>query len=232
MSSKSPETLPRFKQTFLQTLLQSKILTFGTFTLKSGRKSPYFFNAGLFNTGSLLASLGTAYANTIHTSASIPPFDVVFGPAYKGIPLATITLAKLYELAPEGYGDTGYAFDRKEVKDHGEGGRMVGMELKGKRVLVVDDVITAGTAIRGAVSAIEGAGGTVVGIVVALDRMERIGGVGTEERRGSAIMEIKKEMGVEVLAILNLDELIVGVMDEGNRERMLEYRRKYGVIEE
>ncbi|PWW73536.1 orotate phosphoribosyltransferase [Tuber magnatum] len=223
--------LPPFKQTFLQTLLQSKILTFGAFTLKSGRESPYFFNAGLFNTGRLLTSLGTAYANTIHTSTSLPPFDVIFGPAYKGIPLATIALAKLYELAPERYADVGYAFDRKEVKDHGEGGRMVGMGLEGKRVLVVDDVITAGTAIRGAVSAIEEAGGTVVGIVVALDRMERIGGVGADERKGSAIMEVKKDMGVEVLAILNLDELIVGVTDEGDRRRMLEYRGKYGAVE-
>jgi len=104
--------------------------------------------------------------------------------------------------------------------------------LKGKRVLVVDDVITAGTAIRGAVSAIEEAGGTVVGIVVALDRMERIGGASAEERKGSAIMEVRKEMGVEVLAILNLDELIVGVTDEGERGRMLEYREKYGAVEE
>lgn len=157
---------------------------------------------------------------------------MIFGPAYKGIPLATVALAKLYELAPERYGDVGYAFDRKEVKDHGEGGRMVGMELKGKRVLVVDDVITAGTAVRSAVSAIAEAGGTVVGIVIALDRMERIGGVGAEEKKGSAIMEVKKEMGVEVLAILTLDDLIVGVTDEGNREKMLEYRRKYRAIEE
>ncbi|PUU76011.1 phosphoribosyltransferase-like protein [Tuber borchii] len=209
-----PTPPPPFKQTFLQTLLQFKILKFGTFTLKSGRQSPYFFNAGLFNTGTLLTSLGAAYANTIHTSTNLPPFDVIFGPAYKGIPLATVALAKLYELAPERYGDVGYAFDRKEVKDHGEGGRMVGMELKGKRVLVVDDVITAGTAIRGAVSDIAEAGGTVVGIV------------------GSAIMEVKKEMGVEVLAILTLDDLIVGVTDEGDRERMLEYRRKYRAIEE
>jgi len=231
-TTQPPPTLPPFKQTFLQTLLQTKILKFGAFTLKSGRQSPYFFNAGLFNTGSLLTSLGAAYANTIHTSAALPPFDVIFGPAYKGIPLATVALAKLYELAPERYGDVGYAFDRKEVKDHGEGGRMVGMGLKGKRVLVVDDVITAGTAIRAAAAAIAEAGGTVVGIVIALDRMERIGGVGAEERKGSAIMEIKKEMGVEVLAILTLSDLIVGVTDEGDRERMLEYRKKYGAVEE
>jgi len=236
MSSNPPQPpqspLPPFKQAFLQTLLQHKILKFGTFTLKSGRESPYFLNAGLFNTGELLTSLGAAYANTIHTSTSLPPFDVIFGPAYKGIPLATVALAKLYELAPERYGDVGYAFDRKEVKDHGEGGRMVGMELKGKRVLVVDDVITAGTAIRSAVSAIAEAGGTVVGIVIALDRMERIGGVGAEERKGSAIMEIKKEVEVEVLAILSLSDLIVGVTDEGDRERMMDYRKKYGVVEE
>ncbi|RPA93881.1 orotate phosphoribosyltransferase, partial [Choiromyces venosus 120613-1] len=234
-STPSTPPLPPFKQAFLKTLLDSKILTFGTFTLKSGRESPYFFNAGHFNTGALLTSLGAAYASTIRTSTSLPEFDVIFGPAYKGIPLATIALAKLYELAPERYGDVGYAFDRKEVKDHGEGGRMVGMGLKGKRVLVIDDVITAGTAIRSAVSAIAEAGGVVVGIVVALDRMERIGGVvgaEEEEKKESAIMEVKKEMGVEVLAILNLEELIVGVTDEGDKKRMAEYRRRYGAVEE
>ena len=227
----STSPLPAYKQSFLDALLAAQILTFGTYTLKSGRISPYFFNAGKFSTGKLLTSLGSAFAHTIHDpSSSLPAFDVIFGPAYKGIPLATATLAKLCEVDPSRYEGVGYAFDRKEVKDHGEGGRMVGMPVAGKRVLIVDDVITAGTAIRAAVSVIEGAGGSVVGVVVALDRMERVGGEGGGGR--SAVMEVAREFGIGVVPILSLNDIIAGVGDEEERRRMIEYREVYGAVDE
>lgn len=221
-------SLPPHKQSFLQTILSSHILTFGTFTLKSGRSSPYFFNAGLFSTASLLSSLSSAYAHTITTHPTLSTsFDLLFGPAYKGIPLAAITATQLYALDPSRHHNTGYAFNRKEPKPHGEGGTIVGMSLVGKRVLIIDDVITAGTAIREAVRIIESAGGTLAGIVVALDRQE-----GVVEGGRSAVQEVGREYGVEVVAILTLEDLIVGVESEGDRERMRVYRERYGAVEE
>ncbi|KAL7273025.1 hypothetical protein RUND412_004144 [Rhizina undulata] len=230
----SRSALPPFKQEFLETCISSKILTFGTFTLKSGRVSPYFFNAGAFSTARLLSSLASAYANAIHNHPSIfNSFDVIFGPAYKGIPLATLTATKLYELDPAKYGDIGYAFNRKEAKDHGEGGNIVGSSLKGKRVLIVDDVITAGTAIREAVEIIKAADGQLTGIVVALDRQEKmVVKPGGQDTGRSAIQDVQKALGVEVVAILTLGDLIVGVSGEEEKTKMKEYRAQYGALED
>lgn len=216
--------LPLFKQSFLQTCLSANILTFGSFTLKSGRQSPYFFQAGKFDTTKLLSSLTAAYAETIlqHNVE----FDVLFGPAYKGIPLAAATAVKLYELAPEKCGSIGYAFNRKEAKDHGEKGSLVGMSLKGKRVLVIDDVMTAGTAMREAVEIIRKEGGQVVGAVVALDREEKV----SEDVDESTVQAVKRELGIDVWSIISLSDLIVGVKDEESVRKMEEYRAKYAAI--
>jgi orotate phosphoribosyltransferase len=219
-------TLPTHKAALISTCIDHQILKFGSFTLKSGRTSPYFFQAGGFNTASLLSTLSSAYASTIAQIASLD-FDVVFGPAYKGIPLAATTATALFALDVQKYGSVGYAFNRKEAKDHGEGGTIVGADLKGKKVLVVDDVITAGTAIREAVGIIEAAGGKVVGIVVALDRQERL----KEEGGESAIMSVRRELGVPVLSILTLEDLIEGVVGE-QREGMVAYRARYGAVAE
>lgn len=231
-SIRSP--LPPFKQAFLDTILRAHILTFGSFTLKSGRISPYFFNAGLFSSASLLSCLAEAYANTIHSHPTLgDTFGVLFGPAYKGIPLAAVTATQLFALDARKYRDVGYAFNRKEVKDHGEGGTIVGMDLRGKKVLVVDDVITAGTAIREAVAIIAAAGGELAGVVVALDRQERkVVREGEVDTGLSAIQEVRREFGVEVVAILTLADLIVGVEGEADRNAMKGYRAKYGAVEE
>jgi orotate phosphoribosyltransferase len=221
--------LPQYKTDFLTTCLSAGILKFGTFTLKSGRQSPYFFNAGSFYTASLLRSLSTAYAQCLLRSPNVPSFDILFGPAYKGIPLATATCDKLGSLAPEKYADLCYSFDRKEAKDHGEGGNIVGAPLKGKKVMIVDDVVTAGTAKREAIEKIRAEGGEVVGIIVALDRMETLPG---DEGGRSAIGEIKKEYGIPVLSILTMNDIIKALDGkEGGEEemkRMVEYREKFG----
>ena len=184
-----------YQRKFLEFALTRQVLRFGEFTLKSGRKSPYFFNAGLFNSGAALAAIGRAYAQAVVDSGI--QFDMLFGPAYKGIPLATVTAAAL----AEHHGlDLPYCFNRKEAKDHGEGGNLVGAPLKG-RVLIVDDVITAGTAVREAVSIIRGAGATPVGLVIALDRQER--GQGTL----SAVKEVEQEHQMQVAAIVRLAEV-------------------------
>jgi len=184
-----------YQRQFLEFALARQVLRFGEFTLKSGRKSPYFFNAGLFNTGASLAAIGRSYAQAVVDSGI--KFDMLFGPAYKGIPLATVTAAAL----AEHHGiDLPYCFNRKEAKDHGEGGNLVGAPLKG-RVLIVDDVITAGTAVREAVSIIRAAGAEPVGLVIALDRQER--GQGTL----SAVKEVEQEHKMQVAAIVRLAEL-------------------------
>merc|ERR1719223_560787 len=159
-----------FQRDFIDLALSKEVLKFGQFTLKSGRSSPYFFNAGLFNTGSAQAKLCSAYAARI--AACDFEFDVIFGPAYKGISLASGVAAALYQE----YGlDYGYAYNRKEVKDHGEGGSLVGADVAGKRCLLIDDVISAGTAVREAKTILDGAKGILVGVVVALDRQEKSG---------------------------------------------------------
>ncbi len=210
-----------YKQAFLEFAIQVGVLRFGEFTLKSGRVSPYFFNAGLFNTGSHLARLGRFYAEAI--SASNISFDVLFGPAYKGIPLAT---AASIALADQHQRDVPYCFNRKEAKAHGEGGNLVGAPLAG-RILIVDDVITAGTAIRESVEIIRAAGATPAGVVISLDRQER----GQGER--SAIQEVEQDMGIPVISIVTLADLQAHLESSaGNGEtlqRIKAYRAQYGV---
>ncbi|KAF3942183.1 hypothetical protein ABW19_dt0209093 [Dactylella cylindrospora] len=216
--------LPRHKSELIDLCIRSQILTFGTFTLKSGRVSPYFFNAGLFNTSRSLTCLADAFAQTLIQDPSLPEFDVIFGPAYKGIPLATLVCSRLGSL-DERFLDVGYSFNRKEKKDHGEGGGIVGYQLKGKRVLIVDDVITAGTAMREATEIIKAEGGILAGIVVCLDRQER-----TTDGENSAVENCRAEYNVPVTAIITLEDLIVGVPDENLKEQMREYGRLYAPV--
>ncbi|MCP5347629.1 MAG: orotate phosphoribosyltransferase [Gammaproteobacteria bacterium] len=185
-----------YQKQFIEFVIDNDILRFGEFTLKSGRTSPYFFNAGLFNTGAKLAFLGRCYAAAIRDSGL--EFDVMFGPAYKGIPLAAVTSAVL---ATEHDFDRPYCFNRKEAKDHGEGGTIVGAPLKGQ-VLLIDDVITAGTAVREAVEIINGEGAGLAGIVVAMDRQEKGQG------RQSTIQEIASTYNVPVTCIICLQDII------------------------
>ncbi len=185
-----------YQSEFLQFVITQKILRFGEFTLKSGRVSPYFFNAGLFNTGGKIAFLARCYAQAIATSDL--EFDVIFGPAYKGIPLAATTAMAL---ARDHGIDKPFCFNRKEAKDHGEGGTIVGAELSGK-VLVIDDVITAGTAVKEAVATITGNGATLSAIAIAMDRQER--GTG----KLSAIQEIEQTYQIKVVSIINLQSII------------------------
>ncbi|HEX7964265.1 MAG TPA: orotate phosphoribosyltransferase [Gammaproteobacteria bacterium] len=209
-----------YQREFLEFALARGVLRFGEFTLKSGRKSPYFFNAGLFNSGAALAAIGRSYAQAVVDSGI--GFDMLFGPAYKGIPLATVTAAAL----AEHHGlDLPYCFNRKEAKDHGEGGNLVGAPLKG-RVLIVDDVITAGTAVREAVSIIRAAGAEPVGLVIALDRQERGQG------QVSAVREVEQEHGMRVAAIVRLAELRDWVAARPDMSAPLAaidaYRQQYG----
>jgi orotate phosphoribosyltransferase len=228
----STSSLSPYKLEFLQAAINGGVLKFGSFELKSKRISPYFFNAGDFYRADLLRAISTAFAKTIIEAGSTLDFDIVFGPAYKGIPLATATVDKLADLAPETFGKICYSFDRKEAKDHGEGGNIVGAPLKGKRVLIVDDVVTAGTAKREAIDKIRKEGGIVAGIVVALDRMEKLpapNGDGPEPMP-SAIGELRKEYGIPIIAILTLEDIIAGskgTISDDDIRRMEEYKAKY-----
>lgn len=220
----APPTLKPYAASLLSLSLSHSALLFGSFTLKSGRTSPYFFNAGKLNTGSLLYALGSAFAAAIVESKI--DFDVLFGPAYKGIPLAAIVAMEL----SRAYGkEVGYAFNRKEAKDHGEGGSLVGAELKGKRIMVIDDVITAGTAIREAVEIIKAAGGELVGITESLDRQEK-----GKESEQSAVQQVEKEVGVPVIAVATMLDIIQFLKVRGGFEKELEqmeeYRKVYGVV--
>ena len=210
-----------YQREFLEFALDTGVLRFGEFTLKSGRVSPYFFNAGRFNTGAALARLGRYYARAIVDSGI--GFDVLFGPAYKGIPLAAVTAAALYDRHDR---DVAYAFNRKEAKAHGEGGTIVGHPLEGK-VLIIDDVITAGTAIRESMEIINAQGATPAGVVIALDRQER----GQGER--SAIQEVEQQHGIPVAAIVRLEHLVEFLEEKKDSPEMLEairsYRHRYGV---
>ncbi|CAD6447053.1 9169dc05-2087-4d24-82c5-185fa192595d-CDS [Sclerotinia trifoliorum] len=226
-------TLSPYKAEFLKAAIDGGVLKFGSFELKSKRISPYFFNAGDFYRADLLRAISTAYAKAIIEAqdAKILDFDIVFGPAYKGIPLATATVDKLADLDSK-YNTMCYSFDRKEAKDHGEGGNIVGAPLKGKRVLIVDDVVTAGTAKREAIDKIRKEGGIVAGILVALDRMEKLPSPTGDDSAPmpSAIGEIRKEYGIPVLSILTLDDIIGGlngIASEENIKNMEEYRAKY-----
>ncbi len=210
-----------YQREFLDFALDLGVLRFGEFTLKSGRVSPYFFNAGLFNTGAALARLGRFYAQTIVDSGI--RFDVLYGPAYKGIPLAAVTAAALYDRHAI---DIPYAFNRKEAKSHGEGGSIVGHPLEGD-ILIIDDVITAGTAIRESMDIISAEGARPAGVVIALDRQER----GRGER--SAIQEVESDYGLSVAAIVRLAELIDFVRQRDDAPQHLRnieaYRSQYGV---
>lgn len=212
-----------YQRDFIRFCLERNVLRFGEFTLKSGRQSPYFFNAGLFNTGGALAALGRFYADAIVASGA--RFDLLFGPAYKGIPLAT---ALAVALARRGR-DVPVAFNRKEAKTHGEGGTLIGAPLKG-RVLIVDDVITAGTAVRESTEIIRAAGGMPCGVLIALDRQER----GAEGQR-SAAQEASAALGLPVVAVARLDDLFAFVADRPelalHRERLLAYRSRYGSLD-
>jgi len=211
-----------YKREFIELALELGVLRFGEFTLKSGRVSPYFFNAGLFNTGYAAAKLGRFYATAIAESGV--HFDMLFGPAYKGIPLATLTAASLAEQHDI---DVPFAFNRKEAKAHGEGGSIVGAPLSGD-VLIVDDVITAGTAVREACQIIAAAGARTAGLIISLDRQER--GQGAY----SAVQELQQTLEIPVISIVKLDDLINILEESSEYERHLEpvlaYRREYGVI--
>ncbi|MEE9422466.1 MAG: orotate phosphoribosyltransferase [Gammaproteobacteria bacterium] len=210
-----------YKHEFLEFAIDSGVLRFGEFKLKSGRTSPYFFNAGLFNTGGALAKLGRFYAQAIVDAGM--KFDVLFGPAYKGIPLAAVTAVALFD---QHNVDTPYCFNRKEAKDHGEGGNLVGAPLQ-DRVLIIDDVITAGTAIRESLDIINAAGATATGVVIALDRQER----GKAER--SAIQEVENDLKLKVTSIVTLDELRTFISTRPDYQQTLQaidvYRDQYGI---
>jgi orotate phosphoribosyltransferase len=209
------------KKRFIELAIKYEVLRFGEFTLKSGRISPYFFNAGLFNSGYALAELGSCYAQTI-IDENID-YDVLFGPAYKGIPLVS---AIAYALSINHGIDKPYAFNRKEAKDHGEGGLIVGAELNGN-VLIVDDVITAGTAIREAVDIIQAEGAKTSAVLIALDRQEK----GKSEL--SAIQEVNRDYGIDVFSIITMVDLIdylEGDSSYGQHlDAMRDYRREYGI---
>jgi orotate phosphoribosyltransferase len=205
---------------FIRLCLDLGVLRFGEFKLKSGRISPYFFNSGLFNSGTALAGLGRAYAQAI-VDAKLE-YDVLFGPAYKGIPLVAATAVALAEhhgrSAP-------WSFNRKEAKDHGEGGTIVGTPLRG-RVLIIDDVITAGTAIRESIEIIRGAGAQPAGVVIAMDRQER--GQGDQ----SAVQEVERTLGLPVTSILKLADLVDHLRAGGDSVQLgalEDYRSRYGV---
>ncbi len=213
--------MQKYQHDFIQLAIKHQALCFGEFTLKSGRTSPYFFNAGRFQTGSALAELGRYYAAAI--KAANVDFDIVFGPAYKGIPLAATTAIALSDHFQQ---DLPYCYNRKEAKDHGEGGTLVGAPLQG-RVLIVDDVITAGTAVREVMSIIQAAGAKPAAVLIGLNRQEK----GQGEL--SAIQEVEQAFGIPVVSIINLNHIIHYLEGQSGQQDMVEkikaYRATYGV---
>ena len=212
--------MEQYQKDFVDFTLETGVLKFGEFTLKSGRISPYFFNAGLFNKGSHLSQLGKFYAQAIEASGL--EFDVLFGPAYKGIPLATATAIALNDSQGR---NAPYSFNRKEVKDHGEGGSIVGHPLEGD-ILIIDDVITAGTAIREAQDIITANGANTKGVIVALDRQEKGNG------QLSAIQEVEEIFGISVVSIINLSNIVNYLKASKNEDvirRIESYRSQYGI---
>ena len=210
-----------YQRDFLDFAIACEALRFGEFTLKSGRVSPYFFNTGLFNTGAKLARLARFYAQAIIESGL--PFDMLYGPAYKGIPLAAATVVQLAEQFDR---DVPYAFNRKEAKKHGEGGVIVGHRLGG-RVMIIDDVISAGTSVRESVEIIRALGASAAGVAIAVDRQER--GVGSH----SAVQEVEQAFGLRVICIANLDTLLQYLQARGDGARehydaISAYRQQYG----
>ena len=209
---------------FIQVALQNNVLRFGEFTLKSGRISPYFFNAGLLATGELLSVLASGYADTLAKHAKHDDL-VIFGAAYKGIPFVAATAQALWN---QHHINASWGYNRKEAKNHGEGGMLVGADLAGKSVWVIDDVMTAGTAMREVVQILSQAGATVAGIIVALDRKEK--GQGDK----SAIQELSESLKVPVLALVTMDDIIEYVKQHGTQTQlsaMLNYREQYGISE-
>jgi orotate phosphoribosyltransferase len=212
-----------YQSEFIDLCVQLGVLRFGSFTLKSGRESPYFFNAGLFNTGAAIGAVGRAYAAAV--AASDLEFDMLFGPAYKGIPLVTITAAAMAERHAR---SLPFAYNRKEAKDHGEGGMIVGSPLKG-RILIVDDVITAGTAIRESIDIIRAAGAAPAGVLLALDRQERAPNSGL-----SAVQEVRNQYQIPVISVVNLADLMHHVSrsgQAGDLASMQQYRERYGLAD-
>ncbi|MBC9130914.1 orotate phosphoribosyltransferase [Frischella sp. Ac48] len=210
-----------YKRQFIQFALERQVLRFGEFTLKSGRKSPYFFNAGLFNTGKDLALLGRFYAEAL-IDANLD-YDVIFGPAYKGIPIVASTVVALSEHHNI---EVPYCFNRKEAKDHGEGGNLVGSPIKDKRVMLVDDVITAGTAIRESMHILEDNHSKLAGVLISLDRQEK----GRGEL--SAIQEIKQTYHCDVISIITLSDLIHYLEQDGKTNELAQvkaYQAQYGI---
>jgi len=210
-----------YKRNFLELAMKLGVLKFGEFTLKSGRKSPYFFNAGLFNTGQSVADLGQYYANTIVDSGI--EFDMIFGPAYKGIPLATISAAALAEHHQI---NKPFSYNRKESKQHGEGGVIVGAPLNGK-VLIIDDVITAGTAVKEAFNLIENSNAKIAGLIISLDRQE----IGVSGK--SAIQELEDNLNIPVVSIAKLDDLIelIRISDDlkVHLSSIIKYQEQFGI---
>ncbi|REL25273.1 orotate phosphoribosyltransferase [Thalassotalea euphylliae] len=210
-----------YQREFIEFALSKQVLRFGEFTLKSGRTSPYFFNAGLFNTGGDLARLGRFYAAALADSGIA--YDLLFGPAYKGIPIATTTAVALADHHSQ---DVPYCFNRKEAKTHGEGGSLVGSALEGK-VMLVDDVITAGTAIRESMEIIQANGAELSGVLIALDRQEK----GKGEL--SAIQEVERDFGTKVISIVTLGDLIRYLEEQDDMSEALaaikQYREDYGI---
>ncbi|MEM6052809.1 orotate phosphoribosyltransferase [Erwinia sp. P7711] len=210
-----------WQRQFIEFAINKQVLKFGEFTLKSGRTSPYFFNAGLFNTGRDLALLGRFYAQALVDSGI--DFDLIFGPAYKGIPIATTTAVALADHHDR---DVPYCFNRKEAKEHGEGGTLVGSPLQG-RIMLVDDVITAGTAIRESMEIISANNATLAGVLISLDRQER--GRGQE----SAIQEVERDYGCKVISIITLNDLVTWLEEKPElADRLITvqaYRKEYGI---
>ncbi len=210
-----------YQRDFIRFAIDRGVLRFGEFTLKSGRTSPYFFNAGLFNTGTALAQLGKYYAAAVVESGIA--FDVLFGPAYKGIPLAAATAV---QLAEHHNIDIPWCFNRKEAKDHGEGGSLVGSPLEGD-ILIIDDVITAGTAIREVMQIITAQNAKAAGVLIALNRQERGNG------ELSAIQEVERDFGIPVVSIVSLDQVLEFLADDAELKQHLPavqaYRAQYGI---
>ena len=229
-----------YKTNLLSVLISNKVLSFGSYVLKSGRNSPYFFTTTLLHTAPLLHATASACANVLSSEPFVtrdagsgkttPTFDIIFGPAYKGIPLCTAVLNELGVRDSQGTWDNiSYSFNRKEAKAHGEGGNIVGAPLKGKKVVIIDDVITAGTALREAVGIIEKEGATVVGVLVLLDREERV----SETEGKSAVQCAERDLGgdVPVRAVLGLSDIIEKLgndIGEENLQKLKEYRARYG----
>lgn len=213
--------MKQYQRDFIQLAIDHEALCFGEFTLKSGRISPYFFNAGKFQTGAALAALGRFYADALEASGV--DYDVVFGPAYKGIPLAATTAVALSDQHGK---DMPFCFNRKEAKDHGEGGTLVGAPLQGK-ILIVDDVITAGTAVREVMSIIKAEGAEPAAVLIGLNRQEK----GQGEL--SAIQEVEQDYGIPVVSIVCLADIVTFLQEQDGQQGMVEkirdYRARYGV---